>query len=360
MAEFTLFPLLPLEIRRMIWKLCLPRRVIDIAGVVRGDGGYYGRCEPRRAKGERNGSPPRILSVCREAAQVAREMGYMEKFGWYEKTRTWVQPTLDRAFNINHYHDLLREIPLEYLISYQIFTEAERVPVEISIVSDYLYQFDLPPIQLDRLDARFSIGVGARDDEQMSIYASILNTWEDWVGKLLYVQLCIICIHVPPAAARASGLFGLLGDEMVQTVDVDDTDRLRAFATLVKNEDKSTDTRPDVVGACEKLLDPSFLPRVQEWKAGIDWTILTYTWELDRQNTANGSRPGDLQDLYQAWEPLYSPPQPYIRANEQSLVESHPWVKKARADMWKIRPQIMFRLCYEDCHLLPPSFDGSY
>lgn len=363
MTEFHLFPRLPLELRRMIWKLCLPRRIIDIPGIVRPHGSYNGRCNPFNAKNERPGSPPRIMSVCREAASIVREMGHIEQFACPERTPTWIQPTLDKAFNITHYHVFDQGVGL--YISIQAHDYSARFPFDISIAADYLYHFSYPDVGRAHLrpdEVTMEVGsetVYPGPVEQMSIYHVLVDN-EDWFGKTLYAQLTVLCIHILPDVVRTSGLFGLLGDELVQSVDVGDTDRLQAFAELISVHDRTEDKKADWSWELGQILHTSFFSSVREWQEGLDWTILAHTWVIHRHNIVNGMISGNLQSMYEAWQPPCTPTQTSIRRDQHTLVESHPWVVQERAKMWNVVPQIMFRVCYEDCYRLPESFESDF
>src|SRR5277367_3810584 len=68
--EFTLFPQLPLDLRRAVWQQCLPHRVMELDAPSQAKVETY--CELYRTSAL-NMRPPVITRVCRESRDVAFE-----------------------------------------------------------------------------------------------------------------------------------------------------------------------------------------------------------------------------------------------------------------------------------------------
>jgi hypothetical protein len=91
--------------------------------------------------------------------------------------------------------------------------------------------------------------------------ASAVDNWPiiDAVDDhTIYVTLVAISIHVDRAAALESGLFGLLADAPVQTIDYDDVPQLRQFYQLFSSDPASKEAEPHVEKLFNVLLSPVF------------------------------------------------------------------------------------------------------
>ena len=101
--SFPQFNHFPLELRRLVWKCCLPRRIAEEDFPFTLLDGKESRqaCWPVRTTLQ-NARVPLLALVCREAREVVFEWGGHQIS--YDKTSLrsiWVQPKIDRALHIN-------------------------------------------------------------------------------------------------------------------------------------------------------------------------------------------------------------------------------------------------------------------
>lgn len=77
---FHPFPRLPFELRRSIWKLCRPNRVLDVDWVPH-DFNLLTTCQGLGLTSVLNSKPPIITRICRESRAVAfeRDVNHDEK-----------------------------------------------------------------------------------------------------------------------------------------------------------------------------------------------------------------------------------------------------------------------------------------
>lgn len=115
--QFTLFPQLPAELRKEIWRFCLPHRVWELTQPVDEVVFFQARKKNGRwpcSLGDTtfmNSSPPLITQVCHESRSVAFETGgivdiiepfddMLAEIGWessLDNTRAWRDHTRDAA-----------------------------------------------------------------------------------------------------------------------------------------------------------------------------------------------------------------------------------------------------------------------
>lgn len=83
-SSFPRFLQLPAEIRRLIWKECLPKQrlfEIDSAGLMLE---FNNTCRGSDWATTQNWKPPIITRVCRESRAVAWETGWIERGKYYD------------------------------------------------------------------------------------------------------------------------------------------------------------------------------------------------------------------------------------------------------------------------------------
>lgn len=216
---FPLFPKLPPELRRIIWRFCLPRRVCELDEpflVYEGAPDWRSSidrfvlsCELRICA-EQNARPPVITRICRESRAVAFEQGRLFKATFPPSAahpfdlEVWFDPSTD-ILHSNYFEDEMVSSqrddgkPLRLLASY-----AKRFGVQASVIANCF--FWPPPGQIQAL--------------------KMLSNW--------VVVVRMIVVHCDHTIALQSGLFGLLGDARTQLVDIDDQARLAAFIDLVR------------------------------------------------------------------------------------------------------------------------------
>ncbi|THZ52339.1 hypothetical protein D6C90_01193 [Aureobasidium pullulans] len=242
MADDTFhpFPRLPIELRHMIWRLCLPHRVSEYDLIV--NWVYYNTysddaLHPCQFASSivSNGRPPLLTRVCHESRQIAFETGEMgPKLTTEEKEAIDLsgEPEWSTGTNIQWdvWKDSVRDsthlswdgghqINLGYttrghpLVS--LAREAKRLNGKASFMVDYIQ------------DLMYS----EPDDEPLFPFAwAFVNKWpvsEENQKNLAALKLLpewlvvvnVIVIHLAFPLAAKTGLFGLLGEEVVQVVD---------------------------------------------------------------------------------------------------------------------------------------------
>ncbi|OIW26888.1 hypothetical protein CONLIGDRAFT_707442 [Coniochaeta ligniaria NRRL 30616] len=242
MAAFHLFPRLPTELRIEIWRLCLPRRVLEL-DYQRDDLllGPKPPCAKNAALTDSNTRiPPALSRVNREARGVALE-------SW----QPLPEPPSDSPD--------LAEWASEIIYGGAWLTQSPRVDrhraqvVHLNWAPTQDVDADWPA-QGDPL--RYAMWVADQMPEtEISIDASLLEEFQyrpnsemhPWTreefGDLVrrrnaftVVVLDPLFIHGDFHKAARTGLFGLLGDAPVQIVHVDEHARLNRFVELGGNE----------------------------------------------------------------------------------------------------------------------------
>jgi hypothetical protein len=146
--------------------------------------------------------------------------------------------------------------------------------MHISLVADVLYPFHVAELMTDIASG---IGESPSSDSDPAASATPGISLLDVENKkevdifditaladdqTLYLTLVAVSLHVDKAAALASGLFGLVGDFPVQTVDFDNLDRLHRFYELY-DADANLKRR----ASCGKALQHHLQPRIPRWRA---------------------------------------------------------------------------------------------
>lgn len=353
---FPQFSTFPAEIRTLIWTLCLPRRVVEVFSPPKHRGGHDFVCYESDTN-RYNGQSPVIMLVCREAARVAREHGSMVELGTSQfKRPTWIQPGRDLVLHRNDSENYWRDHPPPE----DYFELNRRLKMRPSIMANHLAGFSL--------DALFATqhGYGFIDPIYLGFLEMPPSPWkpvrtidyliqEEVSGDgLLSVPLLFINMHIPESAVLASGLFGLLGDEPLQLVDVEDTVRIQKYSDLIRdNTDLGDYDIASLRDICYKLRDTTRFPaRLQRWKEKADWLMLAHMWRRDKYDFNNNHFDGDSkqskQDFYAAWTPPYADG-PRLEQATHQINEENTWVLEARKQMWRPQPKIIIRLCRAGC-----------
>ncbi|KAF4292865.1 hypothetical protein KXX33_009211 [Aspergillus fumigatus] len=356
--SFHYFSQLPPELRRLIWTHSLPHRIAeeDIPVFLLDGNEARQACWARRIT-HQNAQPPTIAFVNRESRQVALEHGR-----WLESQETtsldsiWVQPRRDvlhlnwtrMRYNVwGNADDPSSPIAM-------FLWRAESLGMPPSVVAEIIHPFRLKALLegAEGADASDSPWLLYRDGTNNDV-ADIAYCAES--QRRLDVAMAAVSLHIPPEAARRSGLFGLLGDAPVQMVDVGDVTRLRQFQALFVEHALAKE--PAVQALFEALAGSRFQSAVEVWQRQAEWIILAYMWQRARMDNDDllGTDPGS------AWVP-YLPEREFLRMSEYLPDEKHPWVKQARQSAPQLRPRIMVRYCTNECYLperLPKHF-GTY
>lgn len=364
--SFYYFPRLPLELRRLIWNLCLPRRIAEE------DIPYYffdgdesrQACNPYRTT-HQNNQLPTIAFVNSESQQVALEQGR-----WYETKSAvspvsiWVQPRWD-VLHLNwmqRYYSAMGDPDSDSPI-FMFLWRALDLGMHPSIEAELLHAFSLKAVLDGDDNASESPCVLYHCDRVSHVrhlvaFAMLSPDAGIIQGQVrLDVAVAAVSLHITKEAALRSGLFGPLGDAPVQMVDVNDEARLREFQALFREH--ALEKEPAVQTLFEVFISPQFRAAVEAWKRQADWIIFADMWDWARDEEEYldilGTNPGS------AWFP-YLPEKEFISMSSHLPNEEHPWVKQARQMAPQLRPRIMVQYCTNECYIneLPPKGFGSH
>ncbi|CRG91884.1 hypothetical protein PISL3812_08938 [Talaromyces islandicus] len=208
-VTFHRFSDLPAELRLMIWRCCLPHRVVELDDQV-----YYGGSPSPCGLSLTtflNGKPGLIARVCRESRHVAQqsrsiisEKDMPEEASWWSHTRIEKLPPIDpsRAMVHLNWEPTCNEYADEDSSAHHLAWYAGQVARGGSLMIDNLSVMALTQVKA-------------------------LTALPRWM-----VVMRVIFIHARPEYAAKTGLFGLLGDELVQIIEVSDEARINAYFDL--------------------------------------------------------------------------------------------------------------------------------
>lgn len=168
-------------------------------------------------------------------------------------------------------------------------------------------------------------------------------------NKTIYAILVAISIHVDRAATLASGLFGLQADALVQTVDYHDVPQLRQFYELFNSDPALKEAEPHVEKLFEAILSPVFHAAVLSWQEKVRWLLQVAVWRQlqkgDDLETFGGIDPRSV------WTPPVPKEQDFMQMDQFVPNEDHPWWgEHAERYTPKVVPQVMLRLCDNQCY----------
>ncbi|KAK0101039.1 hypothetical protein ONS96_006269 [Cadophora gregata f. sp. sojae] len=374
--SFPQFNHFPLELRQLIWKCCLPRRIAEEDFPFTLLDGKESRqaCWPVRTTLQ-NARVPLLALVCREAREVVFEWGGHQIS--YDKTSLrsiWVQPNIDRALHINW----TRRRDEEYYrindcddselgnctMDIFVYRANEIYDMRISVDGEFLYPFDLEelkhphflaPLDTDSAGSDFmslstpSMPVGKSEDTRAHDLGKMVDGLYDYENKTVYATVVIISIHVDRAAALESGLFGLQADAPVQTVNYDDTSKFSQFYELYKSDLVLREAEPHAEKLFEIILSPGFAVAVLSWQEKVRWLLQVAVWRNFQRKaclkTFEGTDPGSV------WRPPVPAKQKFMRMDQFAPNEDHRWWgENAEKHVPKVVPQVMFRLCDNRCY----------
>ncbi|KAJ3475437.1 hypothetical protein NLG97_g9459 [Lecanicillium saksenae] len=324
---FTLFPNLPTELRLFIWELCLPRRVVEEPLVH--EFLLDRDCECRDLGPKRRSSePPAILSVSREAAQVARENGSLVTLDRsYLSGPTWIQPGRDRVLHRNGHEDRR-----PYRTPKTFFELTRSLGMEPSLTAK-----DLVPGSLEKM---FTL----EGDTRYLLHPHVVWVRSGDSRRSTVVEHLI--------ELEAAGDRSLLISIALQLVDVGDHARLLAYSDLVRDHSElSSDKTARVRRILYEFRDTTEVPdRLREWQEALGWMVLAHMWERDRVTLLEANpqfgttQSPQEQEFNSAWSPSYYR-EPSLRRGIHRVNETNAWVIQARKTMWRPKLQVIIRLC---------------
>lgn len=359
--SFPQFARFPLELRRLIWFRCLPRRILeeDVPYTLLDGQDSRQACWPIKTTFQ-NARVPLIASINREARQTALEWGQIQKSQDHASLEVvWLQPKIDMALHVNwtrRRNDAFFQVYDAYIppvydtpIGMLIYRARWECGTQISLLGDVIYPFNVGEVMMD---------TALSNSEPVASIYTISNTTSERERDIdaiialadnlpINLTLVAISLHIDMAAALASGLFGLLGDTPIQTIDFDDIPRIRQFYELY-NTDPAKVAEPHVDKLFTLILGLKFHAAVLSWKKKATWLLQACLWkrmQRDDPGSFRGSDPGLL------WTPPVSKEQRYIRIDEHTPNEDHSWWRDHAEEYTpKVVPQIMVRLCSNQCY----------
>lgn len=371
-TEFPRFSELPVEIRHMIWERCLPHRFIELDTPL-----WLIEREPPVTVCKMEWATlitnklPGITQVNRAAREVAM--------------RNCAQNANDVRFSQEELSVLISGpgIAFPHRVFNYMFPGSWFDPARDSVVM-YCPEpmwTTLP----SRLEHRVSLW-GPLAQEHI-IHAPGFNSWAPrrrepadildqglqhgplvpWQDPTFILQ--IVLIHTRFDEARASGLFGLAGDEPIQLVDPFDERLIQGFAELCQRSERpqAPSTRAFFNASRDAAVWAGEVRSwVQDGKMREVWRSWLRAWE---NNFAGIEKPEDIWVGPQVWNdrPLDRlSPLSYRLDLEDGIDldqfrpnEEHPWVLEVLAGVPSFRPRLMFRLCGDVCTQVVPIMEAA-
>ncbi|KAJ5455620.1 uncharacterized protein N7458_003884 [Penicillium daleae] len=347
--EFHLFNQLPTELRRMIWKLCLPSRVVELnhARWV----AFDTLCDGEWTSIQ-NTLPPPISQVNREARAVAMEVAV---FKW----------TIDSRHKTSKSWGLWFQRKKDTIVMYR----KDVAPF------GYYYQ-DYPFDEVVRKwFAKKALGT--------AVFSEMINPWNRYSGtqgleagmqhapKTGWNDPMIILESIPIHARReevlAAGVFGKLADEPIQLVDPLDAEHIRQYYQLYQDLPKTRPQSPSAQRFFEVYAKHPgrvevFQGLVRDWieqGKAREFQHLWEKWKAARDDNFSGIDHPEM---------IWIGPAAANMLDERILIlgsvdgginlklfrpnETHSWVQ-ANLVKSSFTPRIMFRWCADSCWSAP-------
>lgn len=333
-TEFTFFPRLPLELRRYVWELAVPRhRVLELDAPC---APLLASCCDMRFTTRRNAQPPAIARVCHEARQVAmREGSFLKdlKLGdvdpdaaprldiFNKLSNPWFYPHGDIVHlnwqpEYSEASSLDETSPIPYIKQL-----ARNAKCDVSIMADVLVPFPDDPCRLKKTGE-----------------PTMPQGFRETFRALESLDRCLVClmtvsIHCTPEQVASSGLFEG-GASPVQLVNADDHNTIGRMSQLAKSG-PSEDTQPRA--QLEMLINrETFHESLALWRDQI-----AEAWVWQKFETHCESK--NLSTLFNQLVPQW------VQMNRRGFNASHPWVRANMSSMPKFEPVILFRHCSRSC-----------
>lgn len=238
---FHLFPEFPTEIRLLIWRSCLPCRIVELDQ--QQDDLIWDEDESPCAANWKityaNKAPPTISRVCRESRTVALESGCAQPlpdpnnrdaqpFSNSMVDRPWLDTVHDSIhLNWEPFADIEWQSydwgdPVRCLMWYAARTRSRQASIMLGFLQTFQHR--------ENADQPHEHHRWTRSE-----LADLMRTQTSWT----VIILPPVIVHTD--TKTAAGLFGLLTDARVQVVDADDEVKIKRFLAL-------TETSHGVVG----------------------------------------------------------------------------------------------------------------
>ncbi|CEJ90278.1 hypothetical protein VHEMI06072 [[Torrubiella] hemipterigena] len=343
--DFPQFSNLPIEIRLQIWGLCLPRRLVATDKLET----HYLRtkqpCQAWRTPIQPNARPI-IKGVCKEAWQVVEDGGAAEGYteDYDANSNVWVQPKLDKVQLFwTRYYTRMDDHRSDYPHAMFGF-EASELNMPISVMGEPFCTF--PAGDTTNSSFPWPTVETSRHVCSGNAAAAYLMAFLDPPQDVEMV-LEIVGFHILDRKAAESGLFGLLGDAPVHGVAYNDTQRIRKFQALFEVT-RLPDALDDAAAAeIEYFMSPAFASDVALWKQLVEWVLMVQLWLHDALDGTLDPRTAGT-----VWKPVIVVDfgaRPTISMERYSFDPSHPWVREAAKQVFRVRPTVVFRHCRVNC-----------
>ncbi|KAJ5634873.1 hypothetical protein N7528_002715 [Penicillium herquei] len=271
--KFTLFSLLPTEIRLLIWEFCIPHRLVELM-LASTDLEINTNCELDWTSRQIS-LPPIITRVCRESRNVALKTGaQLTAPSAWDNDREYPEwsdaPWLKRLW-FDWKHD---SVSLYWNLGAEDFDLRDySFGMEILAV-DYFTWFVSqmrtgdPVILADQIYCLRS----SRHDRGRETYGEHQTA----LGIHKQYTLCIrvISVHMTVIQAFQSDLWGLTGEGLIQLVEPTDITRLKLFRRAISHEDEWAHS------FLEQVFDQKgFFARLGEWREKFRAQWVWNLWE---------------------------------------------------------------------------------
>ncbi|KAM7187626.1 hypothetical protein V8F20_010910 [Naviculisporaceae sp. PSN 640] len=231
--EFHFFVKLPSEIRLMIWKMCLPRRVINIGRQM---------TDVERKHWKRwNEQMPTIARVCYESRNIVLQQGHYFNEG-RAHLQTWgCNPWYQRHLDLVYLDWEPGAVHFDHTSGWYTYGEYNLPAGNAAPLTRFLTdlvgkEINESCIRLGTLfPFRLSRG-GMNDFMTKALRQAVLRLLHLRKRRKYYVILQVVDIRVTKSVAKSHGLFSLLADEPVQLVDPNDKQVFRRFYDMLCEE----------------------------------------------------------------------------------------------------------------------------
>lgn len=326
--SFHCFPQLPKELRKAIWRECLPRRVLEL-DVPRAD--LLAQDLPDELEGtvscrledttSLNSKPPVIAQVCFEAREVAFETGRLIDFrDLWDGASVNVHGTAGPRYAC-WFDPACDAIHLHWNPLYEV---------------EWMTTCDDPIPALLSLGAEAARGASLTWDGANS-YDNTMTLLKQAGQSYMLCLSQLVSIHASHEDAVQSGLFGLLGEERVVLVDAGDDSRIRLFDDFNRVYGSSQDCQTAHFFQKWRTSGADF-PKHEMQECQKDWLMsqsvfATPRWEQTDLDAVWTFIPRENPESRSTWTPNWD----------------HDWVKSVLEDIPPFQPVYMMRLCTAKC-----------
>ncbi|KAK9312704.1 hypothetical protein V1522DRAFT_441145 [Lipomyces starkeyi] len=227
-VAFSLFPLLPPELRRAIWKQCLPRRVVEIDAPRNDNCLIHSRAIPSLLECVASREKWAVLSE--DDGDPSNDDGSPSTFfspRWFSPATDIVHLNWDGPFDVS-VDDSCNPIP------FFLWKAAKGIAASITV--------DL----LGGFKSTFLLA-------EVKVYFDLLERRKDYV-----VTLHIVNLHCSFDQAASSGLFGTLVEERVKLIDATDEETILNISSFgLQGHNKTSSPRHSLIRPIDETLSRS-------------------------------------------------------------------------------------------------------